>query len=317
MRLTHFLLAAFLICALPLTARGQTRVAVLAASFDTAPPPPSGTLEQIQLTMGSVDAFYREQSYSPSFLTSDVYGVFTIPYSQNVAEVDSAVYQAALLAGVDVASYPTVYYFVDGGPPGPANMSSFTVSWDIVAHEFGHHIFGYFNHEHGMVCDHATGDCPATEYGNLFSIMGLGRGHFSAWLKAFFGWLPPIQEVTSTGDYTVTPLEIAGGVKAIKWHGGSRDSWPFFLEYRQPIGFDTQIHPWYDPSNVFQGVLIYRIGTADTTLLQVTPYVVGTLQAPALMVGQTYCDSLGHISVTTLSADVAEARVHVKFGGKC
>lgn len=300
-----------------ISAQAATRVAVIVAAFDTSPPPAEGTFQFIQSQLATVDSFYDKVP-----LASDVHGIYTIPYTQDVTAADTEAYQAAVADGVDLPAGTKLYYIIDGGPPGPVNYTSFAVQWASVAHEFRHHVLtpGYLAHEHGVVCDPSTGACTETESGNRFSVMGLGTGYFSAALQAQFGWVPSIPEITRSGDYCIEPLETpsAGGVKALRWHGGVGDTWPFALEYRQPISFDATSP--YDPQ-VYNGVLVYRLSSngsgVDTTLLQAAPYAAGTIQDPALHVGQASCDAQGRVSITVLSASPTQACVRFKFGGKC
>ena len=275
--------------------------------------------------MGRVDAFYREQSYGHLRLTSDVYGLYTIPYSSSYSTNVSASHQAALDSGVDLSSYTAFYYLYPTGAPPGALANSYDSTFSNIAHELGHHIFGYYHHEHGIRCDSVTGTCASEEYGNRLSVMGLGQGHFSGMLKAGFGWLPPPQLIETSGDHTIEPLAAppSGGAKTLTFNVcWSRWCTAYTLEYRQPIGFDdVPRSSTYDWNNVFGGVLFYG-GSGSrldlgTTLLQMTPYVIGTAQAPALAVGQSFCHKEGKVRVTVLSADATGARVRITYRTRC
>lgn len=300
----------------------QTRVAVIVSNFDTDPP---ATDQAVRSTMAVVDAFYQDQSYHQYLLTSDVYGLYVIPYSANYTANIAAARQAATMAGVDLSAYTKFYYFFpSSAPPCALCFSSLDPPFDGVAHEYGHHILGYSNHEHGVRCDAVSGLCVEEEYGNRLSIMGFGRGHFSAALKSGRGWLPwPIPQITTSGEYVIAPLAtpLGDGVKAFRVVGGFKGNKTYVLEYRQPVGFDNVPMP-YDPANVYSGVLIYTMSDPGlfgftTALQQMTPYLAGTLQAPALPIGATFCDKDGHVGITAVSSDASGVRVRVKFGGKC
>ena len=165
--------------------------------------------------------------------------------------------QAAQTAGTNVSSYSRfVYAFpsvaacgwsglgtVGGNPSGAWINGGF--QGGVVAHEVGHN-FGLY-HSHAMDCGTQVigGSCSSIEYGDTLDTMGsaVPPKHFNAAQKERLGWLnygtsPPITTVQADGVYTIDPLEPMGTApKALKVRTPGGD-W-YYIEYRQPIGFDA------------------------------------------------------------------------------
>src|SRR5207248_2009719 len=99
------------------------------------------------------------------------------------------------------------------------------------------------------------------EYGDSFDVMGNTPtpAHFNAPQKELLGWLnyggaPPITTVESSGTYIIDPYETVGNdPKALKVKTPSGD-W-YYMEYRQPIGFDAPVLA--GNANVPHGVLVH------------------------------------------------------------
>jgi hypothetical protein len=266
--------------------------------------------------MATVDQYFNEQSWQLLF-RSDVFGTYdNLPCTGVYINDVAMTRQAAADAGVDLTPYGNnVFYSWVGGPAGDKSIYP---PWYFAAHEIAHRVFSYFNHENGVVCDYVSGVCADSERGNLFSVLGNGQGHFSAWLKYLRGWAPIIT-VSTSGDYVIEPLETApaGGVKGLRFLLGKRTQFPWILEYRQPIGFDSGPLYTYDPQNAFNGVLLYSL-LNGTDLQQVLPYTAGTLQQIAVPVGGTVvCNSDTRLKVTVVSVTPAGATVRFKYGSKC
>jgi M6 family metalloprotease-like protein len=86
-----------------------------------------------------------------------------------------------------------------------------------LAHELGHAL-GVM-HANFLLCDSSDpGKCQHQEYGNYFDIMGSGIGDFNAYYKEQLGWLTATDftNITSTGQYSVLPLESLSGKRAVK-----------------------------------------------------------------------------------------------------
>ncbi|HEY7943035.1 MAG TPA: FG-GAP-like repeat-containing protein [Casimicrobiaceae bacterium] len=114
----------------------------------------------------------------------------------------------------------------------------------VIGHELGH-TFGLY-HAGSLDCGAAPigGSCSVTEYGDPFDVMGNISGmHFNAFQKNALAWIPASGVATHAGgsaSYTLSPLESPGGAKyAIKVAAGPNRT--YWIEYRQPIGFDSGI----------------------------------------------------------------------------
>src|SRR4029078_12179063 len=99
-------------------------------------------------------------------------------------------------------------------------------------------------------------------------MMGWGNGtHFNAFQKERLGWLnygssPPITTITSSGTYNIPAFETKGNgeAKALKVlkatnPDGSKDY--YYLEFRQPIGFDVPLGSCGNSCDFTRGILIH------------------------------------------------------------
>src|SRR4030095_6549592 len=118
-------------------------------------------------------------------------------------------------------------------------------------------------------------------------------------------------------NYTLSPIEQAGGaVYAIKipTTNASRTYW---LEFRQPIGFDAPLSIY--PNNGAQVRVAYPFewasGSDDTEILDMTPGSGGGFGYSALVAGNSFLDSTYGINVIVTSATGSALTVSVTKGG--
>jgi hypothetical protein len=323
---------------------GEIKTAVILVNFTDAAAPSNAPAELDQLVFGKVSDFYWEASYQKTFLGGDTFGWFTIPVSTTQCTWDKVASEgnrAAAAAGANLSSYTTFVYLFptasacinggggDIGPNGEHRVfvngaSGFTEQ--MISHELGHQLG--LQHSDGLDCDvSALGNtCVQRGYTDTADTMG-GHGHFNAFQKERLGWLnaagaPPITTVSASGRYAIERYETPGtGAKALKILKSvdpvsGQKTW-YYLEYRQPIGFDSVLAGL---GNLTTGVQV-RTGTltaggiGTSLLLDMTASSNATIAYDiwdgALGVGRTYSDGSAAVSFTVVSADANGAVVDV------
>ncbi len=304
-------------------------------SDDTTQP---WTIDQIRNLIftgsSSVNNFYRENSFGKLELIGklrtdgDVFGYITLPTKAADGCDATGSLDAAKANGIDVTGYETIVsLYVRGSslcPFGAGGGGGNVISWGnisfyVLAHEFGHELGGS-SHANSATCTEngkrvsISNSCTSTEYGDPFSIMAGSTKHNAGWYKSlnFLGWLNPENITTVSGGdnvYTLKPIEkLSAGPQVIEipreldMFGGSVFPSSYFLEYRQPYGFDN--FNATDP--VVNGVTIHLANN----ILDMTPDTASFTDS-ALGVGKTFTDTYKNISITTLSANATEAQVRV------
>ena len=199
----------------------------------------------------------------------------------------------------------------------------------VTAHEFGHN----FGRHHSEAIRWNGGrslgpfDCggcesTVTAYGNRFcSLGGSWRpGHFSAMHKYRLNWFEEenVVNVTRSGLYEIDPYEIASNVpKVLRIHRGfgparGRSEY-IFAEWRQPIGFDTEVN--YFSGQSYDGVLLhydYRTGTR-TYNPDMTPGD-GEMRNANLRTGQTWDDLYTNVSINPVGVVNGLMQVMITIG---
>ncbi len=281
---------------------------------------------------GSVAEFYKEASYGQQLLagtaTNWVTAAMAGPATCDFNGIGAAADTAAAAAGYNLASYINrVYIFPHLSVCGwsglayvgyPRAYINGTLSLLVIGHELGHN-FGAL-HAASLDCGVVSvgGTCTSSEYGDEWVIMGNRRAmHFNATQKAFFGWIPPSSVKTQTSgtqSYTLAPFENAGGATyAVKVPGRSFRT--YWLEYRQPIGFDSALSAY--PNNGVQLRVAVPFETIcggcadDTELVDMTP-TTSALTDGALLTGQRYHDNVAGLTVTVGAVNAAGATVTVR-----
>ena len=237
---------------------------------------------RVFLDSDSTRAFFREQSYGLVDLVGrsgpqgEVFGWYTIDaFNRPCAEAEWAA--AALAAAAGTASIPpgtttwsssfprrtpaptgargSIRGRTPGstGPRSPPSPTSWDTTWGRRTPRPAP----------ALAADGArvvlSGSCTDIEYGNPFDVMGAGFRHTNAYNKAQAGWLPAanVRRVEQSGRYLLLPQERpASGVQLLAIR---RDASTFYyLEYRQPFGFDDFSAD--DP--ITQGVVVLLAGRA-------------------------------------------------------
>jgi hypothetical protein len=317
---------------------GAQKTAVILVAFSNQPGVSSTTPSQAQAVVfgagASVTNFFYEASYQQTSLTGNVFGPYTISIGSTGCDyygIAMAAEQAATAAGVSLSSFTRrVYAFPSNGcgwwglgtVGGYPSMAWINGSFQngVVAHEMGHNLGLY--HSHSLECGAATigASCSSVDYGDILDVMGsaMPPKHFNAAQKERLGWLgsgasPPITTVQSSGVYTIDPYESMGAApKALKVLSSAGD-W-YYVEYRQPIGFDASTVT--GNLNVRNGVVVHMMdGTAGNGiyLLDMTP-ATSSWADPALGVDQSFVDVAGGITISPQWTDGTNAGVNITVG---
>lgn len=338
---------------------GDQRVLVMLVNFQDNPVEPYTTEFARSVFFNETSDFFLENSFGQTWLSGDVTGWHTIPVDSSTCDnsIRENAEQAAINAGFNPSGYARlVYAFPNnsacgywgaatlGGVPSRANFNG-DLELEVTGHELGHNLGLY--HGHSMTCDEgvvigsgsATAglnpwpSCSSLEYGDGVDIMGSSiSGHFSAYQKERLGWLgfgtsPPITQVIEDGIYEIYPFAAAPdntprALKILK----AEDSWGYktwyYLEYRQPIGYDSIFNSFYstmDAGNVYNGVTVHTAydgnGGNSLFLLDMTPETNLDLYTkdPALLAGRTFVDPDGIVTMTTDLTDTNGALVSISL----
>lgn len=329
------------VAAAPLTSTlGEQKVAVLLVNFSDDASQPYSIAQANDVVFNQASAFMRENSFQNTSLSGNVFGWLTLPMAKTclTGDIADAAKLAATNAGVNLAAYSRFIHIFPrndacvwsgvgtvGGTVSDAWING-RLELKVVAHEMGHN-FG-LQHSHSNDCDLTPlgATCTTYDYGDVADVMGANTAsHFNAFQKERLGWLnagvqPPITTASASGTFTISAYEAAtADAKALKVPRGidpvsGAKRW-YYVEYRQPIGFDAGLAGLYQ-SNLVNGVLI-RTGTDgdrnSSYLLDMTPNTVPTFDMTdaALVPGQAFVDSLAGVTITLTSRDSTLATVDV------
>jgi M6 family metalloprotease-like protein len=175
------------------------------------------------------------------------------------------------------------------------------------------------------------------EYGDLFSLMGGAyrylysqpfMGQYSAQHKRLLlNWLKPasVQEIQSSGRFTVSPFERSSGVRALRILRDAVSGAWLWVEYRQPIGsIDDSLAVWrnFGSTNIFDGALIhYEDPAADpwNTYLLKFNYSAShySFLNSTLTPGQSWSDPYSLLTLTVNSADSSGLSMTVNYDQPC
>jgi hypothetical protein len=319
-------------------------VVLLKFSDTAADPMPVASVQNVMTgATGSVAGFYSEASYGQHLLNVTVPSAWLrsattpTPTTCNYTAIAAAGDAAATAAGYALASYEfRVYMFprvAVCGWSGLAYVGSPKQAWingpgamvtSVIGHEMGHN-FGLL-HAASVDCGARAigGTCTVSEYGDPFNTMGNQRAaHFDAAQKSLLGWIPPTSvktHTTGSGTYVLSPIESAGGsLYAVKIPAAAKRT--YWLEYRQPIGFDSFLASY--PSNGAQVRVASPFETLcggcdaysdDTQLLDLTMGTAAFTDS-ALTVGKGYTDPDYGFTINVISATPSALTVQVSGPG--
>ena len=201
------------------------------------------------------------------------------------------------------------------------NISSFI---HVIEHELGHN-FGnghasFYDCYNEAYLDYFENGCAIREYSDPYDVMGYGPGHFNALHKEVPEWFDAenIKIVTESNTYTIEPIEIkTSNLQALKLQRNPDDY--LFIEYRQPIGFDSSIlENIHEDVDVFKGALIHSNAIPDFggrgTSWLIDPTPPGSPYTSALKVGDVFIDPLNGAQIKTVSQNNSSLTLQIHIG---
>ena len=294
-----------------------------------------------------LNTYWQQASYGQTSSSGNVYGPFVLSRDYTCGVDDEQMMTdsvAAASSSVDFTQYDRVALVFPvqtctygglgsiGCDTGLVTNQAVSEAWfpifpsqetsqfiSLTAHELGHNL----GLNHGNSDDY--GSIPLgpldesgvnTEYGDPYTVMGddynVSGEYVGQHKSTLLGWVPfgGYEEINSSGNYSLSPLENPGGVKSLRIIRNVNTGAALWLEYRQPLGIvDSTFENLGSQSNVYAGASIRyqdpNLDTLHTYLLDYNPVEVpNDFQTSAFTPGQTWSDPN---SLLTLTANVADS----------
>lgn len=295
---------------------GVRKFAVLPIYATATPPVPrSALLPELTGPGWSVDAYLREASsglLTPQWVIEDWR---QMPFGDDCGSRLDAVVQARIASGLS-ADHQFIYFiWPPGGCPSRAHSQEAFINGlgagrtegqigvGTVAHELGHSLLGLADNYNS----------PSE---NQYGLMARGESrtprHPSLPAKLKVGWMPAsnVPRISGPGYYTFMHSEqvIPGAVQGLEIQIGSGT---LTLDYRRPYGehFETFAAGHWGT----EGVSVFERFGRWAQLVDATPET-GRALDKTLRPGNSYYDSSGDYTVTTLAVDEQTATVWVTLG---
>jgi len=341
---------------------GDQRTLVVLVNFqDTNENIP--TIEQVRdIIFNKLNNYYKENSYNQISLSGNVLGWYRIPITLNNCDISLIINEAIKAVDLDVnfndysrliIVAPTLCNSFIAGlssvgkyplltQDGEVQMSVSQITINSLIYSSGD--FGAAGHElgHGFGNNHANfyecygsslayEECRNIEYGDPYDEMGGGVIlHFNAIHKDYMGWLKysnikTIDTISQNGVYTIEPIEVnTNNLQVLKIKRSENNY--LYLEYRQPIGFDSDSFAL--DTGVFEGSLFHMPAINDFSNKYDYSYPLlidatvdnqssgDAWQGAILPVGNTLLDPLTGTTIETISKTPNSLTVDINFGPK-
>lgn len=330
---------------LPITE--EHKILVIMLNFQDNPDNKPFSKEQVHSVFfaeeKSLNSYYKEVSFNRLQFTGEVVGWYTMPYNTSCSwdeQMKQILLEKLKISGINVNDYSHLVYLkpsIGCSPTGTLRCSpseiflSGTIELSTLIHEIGHNLsLGYAaSISCGDVVIDTYSNCSVNYYGDLFSPQGSSNTfHHNAFHKLSLGWIPAtrVQEVTSSGEYTIYPIETAGsGIQVLKIRKKDTNDY-YLLEYRRPIGFDLQLSKgvtsgallhigFYSESPItdYFKLLNCKGRKADTYLIDAHPETQNDFSDAALTDGAKFHDKVNNITITQLKHDANSVTVSVEL----
>ena len=130
--------------------------------------------------------------------------------------------------------------------------------------------------------------------------------HFNAMQKAVLNWIPSTSvkiHTSGTQTYQLSPLETGSQSTYAVKISTSSTSRTYWVEYRQPIGFDSPLSslPNLGAQIRVSAPFETTSGSDDTEILDMTPGTGGGFDDAALLQGLQYFDSVYNVTINVIS----------------
>ena len=245
------------------------------------------TQASVQAEWAKVAAYYQEASFGKQTLAVTVTPWLQTNLSTSAAPVSncdfSSIHNAAEAASSAQGYNPAAYQFrffvwpgINCGWLGLGYVGygeAYSNGSNVITtygHELGHNLGLY--HAGKLNCASTMTNCSVSEYGDPRNVMGnISAGHINGMQKALLTWIPPSAVQThplgTTADYTLHAIEGPQG-NAVKIAESAKRT--YWVEYRQPYGFDTASGVFLYVSSPFETVC-QTCGNDTLLVAQVTP----------------------------------------------
>lgn len=227
---------------------------------------------------------------------------------------------------VPTLSFGAVQIYIVGIPDSFFN----TNSYGSITHELGHNLGAV--HSQGYDCGSRMFDdpsnCSVVDYGDPFDDMGAATYHFNNYIKEHLGWLDAgnVLQVTSTGDYTIQPIEIRTTQPQLlkikrKTNTDGTEDW-FYVENRIATGIDSSMSSYGTSGALIRYVngelTTTQAAFRSTLLIDSTPNSQsggGDFNDAGFPINRTFTDSTTGISITPTAKSGNNLTLHVVVPG--